>query len=573
MKCAWLILGALCWTTGCVAETDSTGGKTNWVTCNTNDDCAELPGTSCVKKVCVTPADGGAEMSNATSSEDARVPAPESGDSEPTTPDAAPDSSASRNDGSADDPATPIEASTETDGPSTEPTTDEGECFSPTQNVEQVYACSLPGCACNTPNDAASLCVEAGSGNRYALHCTDGHWEPADNRRCATDSELCFSPTENVDLAASGTLNGCECPESCLEETCETCGGEPGAHLPMVCSDGRWQVASLIDCEGLAQDLCSGLVFEENCYSPTQNQDSALEQGAQGCDCFAGIEQPDCVSDTLFTCDDAQWSAEATTCPGADLDSGPAPGPLPNAFEPSPAAFTLILTPTWADADAPDDTQVLFSADFTDSITAWVSSAGEQDASDTPSGYTARSTEAEYSLSGQRLEFEPFTVAATEGGYSFSGFSLQRDSDGLIEGTASGTWIPTSAAADGVRPFTATVVAFVDEQAPHVAIVDPGTTIERNTAFRIASSEPLWTPELDNVTVLGSEGPLPFALRPVEDVRPGFVTEFQIVSEDDGWPLGEELEVRVHALRDAAGNATEDPLSLGQRLVVGDASP
>lgn len=266
MKSAWLILGAICWATGCVAESDSTGGKTNWVECETDDDCAEVPGTSCEKKVCVQRPDGSANMSSESDTEDAE----DGGDTsapdtlEDTTSDSdSEDTIVSVKDGSADDTITspkPIEAGTGGDAtdPITEPPSEDG-CFSPTANLDQVYACSMQGCACDTPNDAASLCVEGGDGNRYALHCTDGQWEPVDNRQCASDSELCFSPDENVELAASGTINGCECPAYCAEETCETCGGEPGARLPMVCYDGRWKVASLIDCEGLAQDLCSGL--------------------------------------------------------------------------------------------------------------------------------------------------------------------------------------------------------------------------------------------------------------------------------------------------------------------------
>lgn len=572
MKCAWLIFAGVCWTTGCVAEGEATGGKTNWVTCKTDDDCADVPGTSCVKKVCTEPADGSVQTSSEPRAEDARAPDPDDTSKETTTDEPSVDMTdtvASVDDGGGNPSSTTADTTTD-DG---DLTTDDGECFSPTQNQDQVYACTLPGCTCDVANEVAPVCIESLDGKRYALHCQDGQWEPADNRRCATDEELCFSPTQNVELASSGTINGCECPESCAEETCETCGGEPGAHLPMVCYDGRWQVASLIDCEGLAEDLCSSIVFEENCYSPTRNQDRALDAGAQGCSCFEGIEQPDCMDGTLFTCEGEQWNAEATTCPGTNLDAGPAPGAAANEFEPSPAVFTLVLTPTWSDTDEANDQQWLFGADFADSNSAWLSSAGELDASASPSGHTQRSVEAEFSLSGTRLEFEPFTVAASEGGYSFSGVSLQRDSEGLIEGTATGTWIPQSAAAAGVRPFTATIVAIADEQAPRAEIIDPEAMIRRDASFRIALSEPIWAPTLANVTIMSGDGPRPFSLLPVDDVRPGFVTEFQIVSEDDGWPQGEELEVLVHALRDTAGNTTEDPLSLGTRLVADDTSP
>lgn len=130
---------------------------------------------------------------------------------------------------------------------------DENSCVSPTQNVETAYECSPSFCPCSAADEGLEECVTGSDGRLYALRCSEGTWTPVPNSNCTLDSEECFSPEQNVELAQSGTLRGCACDN----EYSEVCAESTDLRLPMWCLNGTWQVEPIESGCSINWDLCA----------------------------------------------------------------------------------------------------------------------------------------------------------------------------------------------------------------------------------------------------------------------------------------------------------------------------
>jgi hypothetical protein len=135
-------------------------------------------------------------------------------------------------------------------------TDNESTCVSPTQNVEAAYQCSpaLSFCACSAADERREECVTGEDGRLYALRCSEGVWSAVPNSNCTPDSEECFSPKQNVELAQSGVLRGCACDN----KDSEVCAESAGLRLPMWCSNGTWEVEPTESGCSINWDLCAG---------------------------------------------------------------------------------------------------------------------------------------------------------------------------------------------------------------------------------------------------------------------------------------------------------------------------
>jgi hypothetical protein len=324
MNRTFTVFALLVCLTACGANTDSgnpTGGRTNWLShCDEDRDCAELPNALCVDQKCTklcaedaecaglgvdaecgeaaNESDGSEHVCVATSDSegncdaavcvgdetqfdtdvtesDVEVTDPEVTDSNvtgsETTDSETTGSVESQASGTElDSNATSSEASTFEEETQTE--LDPASCVSPTSNVEQAYECSLEPCECNT-RSSEIVCTTGADGIRYALQCNGGFWLPMENSRCATDTSRCFSPTENVDLALSGTLPGCECSPDDF-----TCAVQGDLRVPMQCgTDDRWKaMPDGADCQGLFMDLCATSELPPACDSGDCTQEEPL---------------------------------------------------------------------------------------------------------------------------------------------------------------------------------------------------------------------------------------------------------------------------------------------------------
>jgi hypothetical protein len=57
-----------------------------------------------------------------------------------------------------------------------------GDCYSPTQNVERAYESGVAGCECAKGADAQ--CVRDNTGRNVALVCEGGHWKAVEDGPC-----------------------------------------------------------------------------------------------------------------------------------------------------------------------------------------------------------------------------------------------------------------------------------------------------------------------------------------------------------------------------------------------------
>lgn len=171
---------------------------------------------------------------------------------------------------------------------------------------------SAIGCAIN-PTD--SLCYQ------FPTTTTPSFWETADceDERCVLPdcpTDECFSPTENVDRAYDGDLQGCECDPS----QGDVCVGPAG----LVCGeDGRWQAVEDGPCEPIDTPCLGELADPRECIALFN---LCVEQG----DIFCGVNsltalcpigvivdsETDCASDAECTkLDNGLWCASSVRLP------------------------------------------------------------------------------------------------------------------------------------------------------------------------------------------------------------------------------------------------------------------
>jgi hypothetical protein len=129
--------------------------------------------------------------------------------------------------------------------------------------MDQAYECGITWCACDEgPTDVEVQCVEA-DGVLYPFACVDGFWTVESHGACATDDTRCYSPDQNVALALSGTIPGCDCVDDDFD-----CGVEGNLKLGMECAYGKWETRDgPPTCEGTAGDLCSSVGDASECES------------------------------------------------------------------------------------------------------------------------------------------------------------------------------------------------------------------------------------------------------------------------------------------------------------------
>jgi hypothetical protein len=120
------------------------------------------------------------------------------------------------------------------------------------------------------------------------------------------DPGVCFGPNHRLDLARNASGMGCPCDDEALVCVSDDTG-DVVWQATFTCVDGRWTVGPY--------------ACDQDCFSPTNRPDLAIEPGSGGCACDG--EPPECVLTEHegrpwkvgLYCTDGRWtSAEDGVC-------------------------------------------------------------------------------------------------------------------------------------------------------------------------------------------------------------------------------------------------------------------
>jgi hypothetical protein len=287
---------------GQTQDAGTTGGKTNWFSrCETTTECSDLEDAICAERMCTRACerDGvcselGDDVVCATSAEGERgVCAPQSGEPGPGNGGGGQEPGSGGAEGGGNGGVAGADAGKPPrggaggngDGATSSAGTGGGPssetCVGPYSNPEEAYRCDIVSCSCSGADDDDVVCVDDDQGARHGFRCQEGVWQVEPHGVCATDEGRCYSRTENVELALSGTIPGCECSEDDFG-----CGVEGNLKLPLECFNGRWAAKDgPPTCLGTAGDLCSGIDI-----GGEFDEEDALYRGTLSLECDMGLE-------------------------------------------------------------------------------------------------------------------------------------------------------------------------------------------------------------------------------------------------------------------------------------------
>jgi len=168
------------------------------------------------------------------------------------------------------------------------------ECVSPTQHPERAFDEGVTFCACDGEDDQ---CADTAEKGYIGFGCENGAWTAFLDGICERDN-TCYSPTQNAARAYDEGAFGCACDG----DEAQCVNTDEAGFVGLICEDGAWAAVSDGPC-GLEQGKC---------FSPTQNPERGLDQGAIGCACDG--DEPKCVelpdgSQLGFLCEDGAWTA------------------------------------------------------------------------------------------------------------------------------------------------------------------------------------------------------------------------------------------------------------------------
>jgi hypothetical protein len=222
---------------GCASTATEKSTGTNWITCDTDADCALVQDARCSdEKVCVDPQGvkisksvlagrdggpgGGSGSGGASGSAGASGSGTASGSGGAIANGGA--SGNGNTGGAANSPSTGGSAAVDagTGGAATAI-----GCFSPGQNLGTVNDPGAFGCKCSP--SAPGFCVGG-----VALVCTDGRWQAVEDGPCWD----CWTP-DRPDLAEGNPSNGCDCT---TENEMACMHTMRGGYATAMCSGGKW---------------------------------------------------------------------------------------------------------------------------------------------------------------------------------------------------------------------------------------------------------------------------------------------------------------------------------------------
>jgi hypothetical protein len=138
---------------------------------------------------------------------------------------------------------------------------------------------------CNDDPTVSALMGHCNSDGSCA--CGDGYVFKHSSGKCLPyEQTVCYSPTQNIDLAYVDRAFGCHCDPNTAIPFCGIDSQGLRVYLDCQAFDQSWHSASTTYCNG------SNPV---PCFSPTRNPETALTPNALGCSCFVtGLQE--CVT-------------------------------------------------------------------------------------------------------------------------------------------------------------------------------------------------------------------------------------------------------------------------------------
>ena len=167
-------------------------------------------------------------------------------------------------------------------------------------NGTSIKGICTPG-ADQTCNDDVTMSTIAGHCEADgSCTCGNGYFSTSSGKCTTYEQTVCYSPTQNINLAYVQRAFGCHCDTLRSPPYCGI--DSDGLRVYLACTNGAWQSGDTRNCNG--SDPLS-------CYSPTQNTGDALSANAIGCTCNSGTASPVCVEGPLDAGSDMMTDAAA----------------------------------------------------------------------------------------------------------------------------------------------------------------------------------------------------------------------------------------------------------------------